>query len=86
MGPHGSDKAIKGPHSNYKVQKGPKSSDKVPSAYGSEEDTMGPHGSDKAIGTQCNVMINAKTSVVDYYRTEFIFRQLRLCMIRSFVH
>ena len=26
-----------------------------------------PYGRDKALGTQCNVMINVKTSVVDYY-------------------
>ena len=31
----------------------------------------------KLLGTQSNVMINAKTaSVVDYYRTEFIVAQL----------
>ena len=37
-----------------------------------------PYGSDKAtMGTQYNVMINAKTYVVDYYRTECIVLQLK---------
>ena len=56
-----------GPYSSKKSINGPHASDKT---------IKGPHVSDYAVKgpMQCNVMINAKTSVVDYYRTEFIVR------------
>ena len=72
VGPYNSEKSINGPHGSDKAINGHHSSDKV---------TTGSHDSDKAIRDpmQCN----DKTSVVDYYSTEFIVRHNLYRIYRS---
>ena len=66
MGPYNSKKSINGPH--Y---------DPIP-VIGTPWDLYRqPMAAIKPSATQCNVMTNTKTSVVDYYRTAFIVPQLR---------